>query len=150
MFRRSQKSMNNYTHYWFLLRYGAVGICGGLIQTATLYVWVEIFRLQAYYLLGAAAGFCLALAVTFTLQKYWTFRDYARERARKQFFFYTLIALTSLGLNVLLLHLSKLALDALGFNFFHIWYLAAQVCIIGFVAALSFIANYTITFRTRT
>ena len=142
--------MSTKSNYWFLLRYGIVGVCGGLIQTATLYVWVEIFRLHSYYLLGAVAGFCTALAVTFTLQKYWTFREYSRERAKRQFFFYTLFALTSLGLNVLLLHLSKLVLEALGFDFFDLWYLAAQVCIIGFIAALSFIANYIITFRTQT
>ena len=150
MLQPHPEHMNNKIDYWFLLRYGAVGVCGGLIQTATLYEWVEVLRLQAQYLLGAVAGFCMALAVTFTLQKFWPFKDYARDRTKRQFFFYTLIALASLGLNILLLHLSKLMLDALGFNFFHLWYLAAQVCIIGFVAALSFAANYIITFRTQT
>ncbi len=141
--------MNISSNSWFLLRYGVVGVSGGLIQTTTLYIWVELLHLQAHYLVGATVGFCLALAVTFTLQKYWTFRDYAREQLHKQFSLYTFIALINLGLNVSLLHLAKVLLEALGLNFFHVWYLMAQVSIIVILAALSFIANYFITFRTR-
>lgn len=140
--------MNSRANFWFLLRYGLVGVCGGVLQTATLYVWVEVFRLHAHYLFGAVIGFCLALSVTFTLQKFWTFRDYARAQMQRQFFYYTFIALVSLGLNVLFLHLSKLVLETLGFNFFNIWYLVAQGAIIGLIAILSFLANYLVTFRT--
>ena len=141
--------MNIFSNYWFLLRYGVVGVSGGIIQTATLYIWVELLHLQAHYLIGATVGFCLALAITFTLQKYWTFRDYAHTQIKKQFFSYTFIALINLGLNISLLHFSKIVLEALGLNFFHIWYLMAQVSIIATLAALSFVANYFITFRTR-
>lgn len=137
------------SNYWFLLRYGVVGVLGGVIQTTALYIWVELLHLQAHYLIGATAGFCLALAVTFTLQKYWTFKDFLHTQVKRQFFSYTFIALINLGLNASLLYLSKLVLEALGLNFFHIWYLMAQVSIIVILAALSFIANYFITFRTR-
>jgi putative flippase GtrA len=141
--------MNDVTDYWFLIRYGIVGICGGLVQTATLYIWVEALHLEAYYIVGAAVGFCLALAVTFTLQKYWTFEDYVQEHVRRQFIFYTVIALINLGLNILLLHLSKLALETLGFNFFDVWYLIVQVTIIAALSLLSFVSNYFITFHKK-
>ena len=139
--------MNIFSNYWFLFRYGVVGISGGIIQTGTLYAWVELLHLQTYYLLGATIGFCLALMVTFALQKYWTFKDFIHTQIKKQFFMYTSIALINLSLNISLLHLSKLVLEALGLNFFHIWYLIVQVGIIVFLASFSFLSNYFITFK---
>ncbi len=141
--------MISFSNYWFLLRYALVGISGGVLQTATLYVWVEILHLQAYYLSGSAVGFCLALMLTFTLQKYWTFKDYEQTLFERQFIWYTLFALINLGANILLLRTSKLALEALGLDFFHVWYLMAQIGIIVTLALLSFVANYFITFRKR-
>jgi putative flippase GtrA len=136
-------------NYLFLVRYGIVGLTGGLIQTSVLYLWVSVLLLQKYYLIGAVVGFCLALAVTFLLQKHWTFQNPSSEHVKKQFFSYTLIALVSLGLNIFLLHISKGILEHYGFDFFRVWYLLAQVAIIGFIAVLSFIANNFLTFRTR-
>jgi putative flippase GtrA len=139
----------NNSHYAFLVRYGVVGLSGGLIQTGVLYVWVDVLHFEQQYLLGAITGFCAALAVTFTLQKYWTFQDYTHTEVRKQFVTYTLIALATLGLNILLLQVCKSVLEHFGVNFFHIWYLVTQVVIIGILAGLSYLANYFITFRAR-
>lgn len=133
----------------FLLRYGIVGVIGGIIQTLTLYVWVDVLRLEAYYLAGATMGFFAALLVTFTLQKYWTFRDHARAKLQRQFFSYTVIALLTAGFNISLLHLSKILLERFGLDFFRMWYVLAQVLIIAVIAVLSFLANYFITFRAR-
>lgn len=134
------------SHYLFLLRYGLVGVCGGVIQTTTLYMWVDILHLETFYLVGAVVGFCLALITTFTLQKYWTFVDHAREHIQRQFFSYTLIALGNLGLTLFGLHVSRIAFEASGIAFFHVWYLVAQITIIVILSALSFLANYFITF----
>lgn len=135
--------------YRLLLRYGIVGVVGGAIQTLTLYLWVGVLHLEAFYLFGAVVGFCAALLVTFTLQKYWTFRDHENTEVQRQFVVYTGIALASLGLNILLLHMSKLLLEYAGLNFFDGWYLFAQIAIIVLLAGASFIANYFLTFRTR-
>jgi putative flippase GtrA len=134
--------------FWFLLRYGIVGAVGGALQTLTLFVWVSTLHLETLYLFGAGVGFCVALTVTFALQKYWTFRDHSRTETRRQFLIYTGIALLNLGLNVLLLHMSKLSLERAGLDFFDTWYVVAQIAIIVFLAAASFAANYLITFRT--
>lgn len=139
--------MNIASKFWFLMRYGIAGAIGAAIQTLALYVWVGVLHLETNYLLGATVGFCIALIVTFTLQKYWTFRDHAHTELQRQFVMYTGIALISLGLNILLLHMSKLLLERLGFNFFDMWYLVAQLAIIGLLAAMTFIANYFLTFR---
>lgn len=139
--------MNTASKSLFLMRYGIVGVIGGTIQTLILYFWVGILRLEAFYLLGATVGFCISLIVTFSLQKYWTFRDNVRAELRRQFIIYTSIALLSLGLNILFLHMSKLLLEHFGFDFFNRWYLFAQIAIIVLLATVSFIANYFITFR---
>ncbi len=144
-----EKILTILSNYWFLVRYGIVGVCGGLIQMGTLYLWVGVFHLQSQYLFGAIVGFCLALLVTFTFQKYWTFRDFVHTKLKGQLFFYTFIALINLGLTVLFLHLSKMILESLGFDFFHIAYLIVQAVIIAFLAVASFISNYFLTFRTR-
>jgi putative flippase GtrA len=132
------------------LRYGLVGILGGCIQTAALYMWVETLQGEERYLIGAVLGFCIALLVTFTLQKYWTFRESSAERFVVQFMSYTGIALASLGLNVLVLHTSKNILETLGFDFFEVWYLIAQIVSVGVIAGFSFAANYLFTFRIPT
>ena len=110
-------------------------------------MWVSILSLKEWYLLGSVLGFLVALAVTFALQKYWTFRDFTKEHMKRQFFSYTAVAVVSLGLNLLLLHLSKLIVESFDFDFFHTWYLVAQIAIIVLLAGCSFLANYFLTFR---
>lgn len=135
--------------YDLLIRYGIVGICGGVIQTLALYIWVDILRLTAQYLLGAGIGFCIALLVTFSLQKYWTFRDNSVTDSQRQFVLYGSIAILNLMLNVLLLHVSKLLFEHAGLNFFDVWYIYIQIVIIALLAGASFLANYFVTFRMR-
>ena len=135
------------THSTFFIRYVMVGLLGIGIQTSTLYLWVDVIGLRTWYLAGLVVGFCLSLLVSFTLQKYWTFGDNVHERAPRQFVWYTGIALASLAANALLLVFSKGVIEYLGFDFFHLWYLGAQVCITGAVAFLSFVVNRLITFK---
>ncbi len=139
--------MDTVSKLGFLMRYGIVGATGGAVQTSTLYLWIDVLHLETHYLLGAVAGFCMALLVTFTLQKYWTFREHTHTEIQKQFVLYTTIALITLGLNILLLHLGKIFLENLGFDFFDGWYLVVQIAIIGALAVVSFLANYFLTFQ---
>ena len=134
--------------YSFLLRYGITGVIGGVLQTFWLYVWVSLLGLRDYYLWGLVVGFCLILGVTFNLQKHWTFKGRSHQhRTHRQLLLYGLTALSGLGLNTVLLFLSKRILEGLGFDFFHVWYLLAQVVIIFVVAFASFVTNYFVTFK---
>lgn len=132
---------------WFLARYGVSGAFGAFVQTFSLYIWVSVLGITEHYLVGAALGLIIALIVTFLLQKYWTFRERTHHRVHKQFGMYTVVALINLGVNLGLLHLSKVIVEGLGHNFFHIWYLVAQVIIVTFVSLMSFLLNYFFTFR---
>ena len=107
----------------FLARYALSGVTGGLIQLATLYVWVDIGKLEEWYLGGVITGFVLALAATFILQKFWTFRDRNSTRAPMQFLFYASVALSGLALNALILSTARHVFESFSMDFFNGWYL---------------------------
>ena len=132
---------------WFLLRYAVAGAIGGAIQTVVLYVWVTVLDLTNTYLWGVVVGFAIALCASFVLQKYWTFRDRSRDTTHRQFVFYTIFALCSLGLNTFLLYESKMILESYNLDFFRVWYILAEIAIVAGIAGMSFVANYLITFR---
>ena len=133
---------------FFLVRYIISGLTTIAIQTLTLYVWVSVLQLKSLYLLGVVIGFFLALIAGFTLQKYWTFKETHHHRVHKQVVWYALVALGSLVLNTMLLALARRLFTVLGLNFFHIWYLIAQVGILLGLAGLAFIINTLVTFRS--
>ncbi|KND50756.1 MAG: hypothetical protein ABA06_04700 [Parcubacteria bacterium C7867-001] len=131
-----------------IIRYGVAGVCGIVVQVGAFYVWISILGLAAHYLLGSAVALGFALLTTFGIQKYWTFKDTTHDRIHLQFATYFGIALGNLGISTGLIHLAKLGAEALGVDFFGGWYyVAAQGAIVVFVAFLSFLANYYITFK---
>jgi len=132
----------------FFIRYGISGATGGAIQVVGLYIWVSLLGFEAQYLWGVVIAYCIAVVVTFVLQKYWTFRNYDHETVVKQMVWYTAVSLGNLGVNTLILHLGKLALEARGLDFFNGWYLVVQVVAVGTAAILSFLSNRYITFRS--
>lgn len=119
------------------IKYAISGATAGLAQVATLYVLVEMF--YVWYMYAVVAGFCAALVVGFLFQKFWTFSDKNFSTMHIQWFWYFMIALGSLSLNLVLMHFFVEVVK--------IWYLFAQVLTIGFVAILSFLLNKNITFK---
>ena len=135
------------SHIGLLLRYGIAGVFGACIQTSALYVWVSVLGFESTYLLGAVIGFALALIITFLLQKYWTFRDHTTYRTRRQFTCYSIVAVCNVALNLLLLMGAKALLTVFGIDFFHGWYLAAQIFAVTIASGMSFVVNYFFTFK---
>lgn len=133
--------------YFLLIRYGIIGVFGAFIQVFGLWLWVGVFGLRDHYLWGVVVAFCCALAITFPLQKYWSFRDGAHHKVPRQFFWYTMIALASLFINTFSLSVTKVLLENAQIDFFRIWYLVAETIIVSGVALLSFLTNRAITFR---
>lgn len=124
----------------FLIRYGISGATGAFIQITTDMLAVDVFG--AHYQVGVVVGFCIAVTVSFLLQKYWTFRDGGREHLEIQLISYVLIAIGSLVANVLLMYVFV--------EQFELFYLVAQILTIGIVVGLSFLLNNFITFRHST
>lgn len=130
-----------------LLKYIITGGIGALIQTISLYVWVGVFEFKDTYLVGVTLGFLLALAVTFTLQKFWTFKDDRKTQIHRQALSYSVVAIIGLTINVTLLATAKSLFEAVGHDFFITWYIVAQIGIVAFVSVINFTLNKMITFR---
>lgn len=133
--------------FLLLIRYGISGITGGVIQILFLYAWVTLLGLEKIYLLGLVLGFVVALIVTFALQKYWAFRDEESSRMSRQFLSYTLVAVSGLALNAVLLVGAKMLFGWLALDFFHGWYLFVQTGIVCIVSVFNFSMNFLFTFR---
>ena len=131
----------------FLIRYGISGVIGGAIQVLFLFVWVTLLGLESTYLLGLGLGFIAALIVTFALQKYWAFRDRELSRMSRQLLSYSVVAVSGLALNAVLLAGAKMLFVSLSLDFFHGWYLIVQTGIICVVALFNFGMNFLFTFR---
>jgi|GEM_PF-232312 len=132
---------------FFLFRYGISGGIGALVQSGFLFLWVSVFGFERIYLWGAVLGFIIALAVAFSLQKYWTFRDRSSTTPTRQFVIYGLVATLNLFLITGGLELARTLFVARGVDFFNWWYLLVQAGIIVIVSAMSLALNSLFTFR---
>jgi putative flippase GtrA len=130
-----------------ILRYGITGVFGACVQVVVLWIGVSVLGYKDQYLIVVAVGFLTALAITFPLQKYWTFQDGTYDRATRQLFWYTAIALCSLGANTFLLTFARRVIESYHGDFFRLWYLIAEMVILVFVAGMSFVFNRAFTFR---
>src|SRR3990167_3912629 len=63
-----------------LVRYVISGGVSALVDLSLLY----LFNLYTHYLIAAAFAFALAFSVSFTLQKFWTFKDLSTDGIHKQ------------------------------------------------------------------
>ncbi|MBI2673860.1 MAG: GtrA family protein [Candidatus Zambryskibacteria bacterium] len=104
---------------------------GGLAAAANiipLFVLVHFFYI--WYLLAAVVAFITAVAVSFMMQKFFTFNDYTREKIKQQTVLYLGIQIFNLCLNTLLMYV--------GVDLLHIHYILAQVLISGMMAVYNF------------
>ena len=122
---------NNFSDFPLLVRYGVSGLAGYFTNILVIYCLTDL--LGVHYILSAVLSFVVAFAVTFTMQKYWTFRDASLATRNRQVVWYLIITLGSLGINVLLLYIFV--------DIFGLWYLSSQFVILGFIALISFLLN---------
>lgn len=108
-----------------IVRYLISGAMAATVDLLTLYLLTS--GLGVWYLPSSVAAFCVALVVSFVLQKFWTFRNRSRRRFYSQATTYFLIALTNLGINTLIIYFLV--------DFLKLFYLLGQV-IAGLVVAM--------------
>ena len=104
---------------------------GGLAAAANiipLFVLVHFFYI--WYLLAAVVAFITAVAVSFMMQKFFTFNDYTRHKINQQTSLYLGVQIFNLCFNTLLMYV--------GVDLLHIQYLIAQVLISGSMAVYNF------------
>ena len=115
-------------------------IAGGIavsVDLGLLYLFTDIFGI--WYLLSSVLAFILAFLVSFTLQKFWTFRDRERAGMHSQMGIYFLISVSNLCLNTLIVYFG---VDVVGLH-----YLVAQIIASLLIACGSFFIYQRFVFR---
>jgi len=111
-----------------LVRYMVSGGTAALFNFGILFILVHFGKM--YYLYASMLAFTLSIAVSFTLQKFWTFRNSHLEGVHLQFARYLAIVLLNLILNTALVYFF---VEKLG-----VWYLLAQVIATLIIAVIGY------------
>lgn len=120
-----------------ILRYIISGGTAALTDLVALYVFTDI--LHVWYLLSAIIAFIIAFGVSFSLQKYWTFKDHSNDGIAAQGALYLLISIVNLGINTGLVYLFT---DVFGSH-----YIVSQIIAAGLIAIVSFFVYQKLIFK---
>lgn len=114
-------------------------ISGGTAFLANL-VLIYLFTdmLHVWYLLSSVFAFVGAFVVSFSLQKFWTFKNREVDRMSAQLGLSLMTALFNLGVNTALMYLLV--------EYAHLHYLTAVVCTTGIIAVETFFVYKYIIF----
>src|SRR3989344_9133618 len=108
-------------------------ISGGLATGVNLFaLYILIHVIGMWYLTASIIAFFVGFIASFTLQKFWTFKDHRRDVMGKQLVAYLLIVLFNLGLNTGLVYMFV--------EYVHFWPLIAQALASLIIAAEGFFA----------
>lgn len=112
-----------------LFRFGVSGLLAAASLFATLYVLTDLLGL--WYVASAALAWVISMAVSFALQRGWTFRHRGREGARAQLVAFLALGLFNAAANAGLMYL---LVDRA-----HLNYLAAQLLLAVVIAVWNFV-----------
>jgi len=113
---------------WSPIRYLISGGSAATVNLILLFVLVHFF--YVWYLLAAIVTFIAGICVSLIMQKYFTFKDYTKDKITQQTTFHLGLQIFNLGLNTLLMYISV--------GMLHIHYIIAQVLIAGTISVYSF------------
>ena len=85
-----------------MARFIVAGGTAASVDLLVLFIFTDIFKV--WYIVSSAIAFLVAFMVSFTLQKYWTFRDHSSERLHAQALVYFVVTGINLVLNTLLMY----------------------------------------------
>ena len=119
-----------------LARYIMSGGTGAAVDLGLLYLFTDI--LMVWYLMSSILAFLISYAVSFMMQKYWTFGDMSRDRIEMQVVAYLSVALINLCLNTLLMYAFV--------DLMHLHYMVSQFMTSILIAIESFLI-YRLIFR---
>jgi len=119
-----------------IIKFVIAGCFAGGSDLVFLYLFHGLFGLGI--VLSTSSAFILAFLVSFTLQKFWTFRDY-QDKVIQQLFLYILNALIGLYLNGYFMHVLV--------NRYDVWYILSQVIVNVTLAFWNFIVYRFVIFK---
>lgn len=113
------------------------GSSAAAVDLLFLYLFHGLFKWGL--VLSTSLAFILSFIVSFTLQKFWTFRNYSQKKIPVQFVLYIANAVIGLNLNGIMMHYSV--------NKMHVWYLLAQILVNVIIGFYNFFIYKFIVFR---
>lgn len=95
------------------------GCVSGGLDLILLFIFYDLFRLEIVK--ATSISFILCFAVSFFLQKIWTFRNRSNSRVVRQMMMYFAVGFMNLNLNGFLMHILV--------NRLEVWYIFAQLLV---------------------
>ncbi|MFA5155331.1 MAG: GtrA family protein [Patescibacteria group bacterium] len=120
-----------------IIKFFIAGSFSGGADIVLLFVFHGLFRLDI--VLSTSLAFICAFLISFTLQKFWTFRNYCQKKVLHQLFLYIINALIGLYLNGWFMHLLV--------NKYQTWYILAQIIVNLVLAVVNFLVYKFIIFK---
>ncbi len=121
------------------IKYLISGSLATVVNLFFLFIFFKVLDLKIIY--SAIFAWILAFLISFSLQKFWTFRNFSNKKIPKQVLYYFLLAIISLILNARWMYL---LVESLEVN-----YLLAQIIIITVLAFLNYFAYKFIIFNEK-
>jgi len=126
-------------HLLAVVRYVVSGGTAAVVNIGGLYLFTEYAHF--HYLQSAVLAFLCAFCVSFTLQKFWTFRNASIESVHVQMGAYVMVSIANLLLNTTLL--------ALFVEIFHVWYVVGAILSSGTLAVITFFVYRHLVFSAK-
>jgi len=123
--------------YKVAIKYIISGGMSALVLFGLLYLFTDI--LGFWYIHSIMIAFVFSLMASFTLQKFWTFRDDDLGSIKKQLIFYIILGAFNYFLNPMLLYAVV--------EWLHIWYMLGELIVVLFLAITNFSINKFIIFK---
>lgn len=95
-----------------VMRFVISGGLAAVVNLALLYIFTDVFGI--WYLISAALSFLFAFAVSFTLQKYWSFKSNDHSKIGAQLPMHLTVAVTNMLLNIVLIYIF---VEMVGFHY---------------------------------
>lgn len=81
-------------------------IAGGASTFVDIFIYTAlVYLVGLWYIASSIFSFAIAFCVSFSLQKFWTFREKSTERMMKQTYLYFFTAIVNLGISTMLIYL---------------------------------------------
>lgn len=147
------KEYYNYLHHLFnlfcykkpnlsqLIKFCIVGGIGTIINLGILYILVEFFNV--WYIFSAIFAFIISLTNNFILNKFWTFKNYLKQKfiLTIQYLKFFIVSVFALGINLIFLYIFV--------EYFHLWYIFSQFLSIVIAMLINFVGNKFWIFKNK-
>ncbi|MDD5072011.1 MAG: GtrA family protein [Patescibacteria group bacterium] len=83
--------------YKLIVKYIISGGTAAVVDLGCLYIFTDVFGI--WYVISASLAFVVAFLISFSLQKFWTFRDNGRKKIYRQISLYFIVGVVNLLFN---------------------------------------------------